>query len=249
MNDPALTPSGGGCGRGHRLPVSLAAVARIALPPLPDPVPLVTRGAGGAIAAVIAGVSRLRATDKPMHPLGTVRVARLRRHGGAGTGAAFLDEAGEDDVLVRFSRSLGLPPPWPDVNGLAIRVPDGDDEHADLLLSTTGAGPTSRFLLLPTRQASGPFLSTLVPYGSPTGSVLLGARSLSDDTWELAWARPRSAWSPFGILEVSSEPGRDLDLSFDATRAGPSGLEVPDWHRRLRAPSYRAARRARGRRD
>ncbi|MCW2813903.1 MAG: putative phosphodiesterase [Nocardioides sp.] len=206
-----------------------------------------TTGAGRAVAGVIAVID-VRPAAKPMHPRGEVLVATLRRHGGAATGAAFLDEAGEDEVLVRFSRSVGLPAGWPDVNGLAIRVPtpDGPQPHADVLFAGTGQGAVSRWLFKPSRLHRGPFLGTLLPYRTPTGPVLLGARPTSETTWELSWARPRSSWTPFAEIGLADEPGRDLDLSFDAVGAAPSGLEVYDWQRRVRGPSYAVSRRLRG---
>lgn len=206
-------------------------------------------GVGRVIAAVVAAVGRLRPADKPMHPRGLVLGARLTRTGGATTGSVFLDEAGADEVLVRFSRSLGTPAPWPDVNGLAIRVPtpDGPREHADVLLSTTGRGRLTRYLLVPTRRDRGPFLGTLVPYRSATGAIHLGARPVDEHTWDLVWARPRSSrWTSYGVLALATDPGRDLAMSFDAVAGGPPGLRVPEWHRRLRGPSYAAARRGRG---
>lgn len=207
------------------------------------------RGAGRAIGAVVSALAHVRSVDKPMHPRGLVLDGRLRRRGGSSTGSPFLDEPGEDDVLVRFSRSLGWRAPWPDVNGLAVRVPTpaGPHEHADLLLSTTGRGRAGRYVLVPTVRERGGFLGTLVPFRSPTGAVHVGAQAVDDRTWELVWARPGSVtWTAFAVLELGDEPGRDLAISFDAVAGGLDGLEVPDWHRRVRGPSYAAARRSRG---
>jgi hypothetical protein len=204
---------------------------------------------GRVLATLVSVLDRVRPADKPMHPRGVVLTARLRRHGGAGTGAAHLDDAGDDAVLVRFSRSLGLPAPWPDVDGLALRVPTpgGVRAHADVLMSTTGRGRLSRYALLPTTRPRSAFLSTLVPYRSPTGLVHLAARAVDEHTWELGWARPRSpVWTAYAVLRLDDEPGRDLALSFDAVVAGPPGLVVPAWHRRVRGPSYAVARRRRG---
>lgn len=219
---------------------------------LPDRLPDLARatsGAGDVVAGAVSLLARARRVDMPMHPRGEVQVARLRRTGGGATGAAFLDDAGEDEVLVRFSRSIGLPAPLPDVNGLALRVPvpGAPHEHADVLLVTTGRGTWSRYALLPTVRGRGGFLGTLLPYQSPSGALHLGARPLDESTWELAYSHLGSSWTPFARLELSGKPGRDLDLSFDATTGAPPGLTVPDWHRRLRAPSYAAARRVRRR--
>lgn len=219
----------------------------------------VSAGTGRVVGGAVALLSRVRRVDKPMHPRGYVAPAALRRQGGHGgaaerSGAAFLDEAGEDDVLVRVSRSIGLPAPWPDVNGIAIRVPspDAPGGTADVLLSSTGDGRLTKYLLAPTLRETGGFCGTLLPYGSPTGPVHLGARQRDALTWELSWSRAwaaGSAWTPFATLELDPTAvaaREDRDLAFDAVRAAPPGLEVLGWHRRLRAPSYAAARRSRG---
>ena len=206
-------------------------------------------GAGRVIAAAVSVVARARPADKPMHPRGQVLTGRLRLLGGADTGAGLLDEAGEAEVLVRFSRSVGLPAPWPDVNGLAVRLPapSARRQHADVLMSSTGRGRLTRYFLRPTLRARGPFVGTLIPYRSPSGPVHLGAQQVDARTWHLVWAHPASStWTPYAVLTLSEEPGRDLAMSFDAVAEGPAGLEVPDWHRRLRGPSYAVARRLRG---
>jgi hypothetical protein len=207
----------------------------------------VSAGAGRVLGTAVGALSAARPAAKPMHPRGTVASGRLHRHGGADTGAAFLDDPGVDTVLVRWSRSIGLPTPWPDVAGLALRIrpDDHDDSSVDVLMSTTGHRAATRWLLRPTVHDRDAFLGTLLPYRSPTGPVLLGARAAGDGTWTLLWARPLGTWRAFGVLGLLDEPGRDLGVSFDATRAAPPGLVVPGWHRRLRAPSYAAARRSR----
>lgn len=213
----------------------------------PPAAPLPIRVLGRALAGAVAGLARVRPAPKVMHPHGEVRTGRLRRHGGDGarSGADFLDGSGDDEVLVRFSRAAGLPAPWPDVDGLALRIPDGAGGHADLLLSTTGRGRLARFVLVPTLREHGAFQSMLLPHRSPTGPVLVAASAAGEDRWDLLWARPRGPWTTFATLEVDPLPGRDLDLSFDAVTAAPAGLEVYEWHRRLREPSYAASRASR----
>src|SRR3954452_24869841 len=121
--------------------------------PSPDPkgpllLPL-ARAGGTALASVIRGVSALRLSGKPLHPRGIVVRGTLQRRGlDTATGVAWLDEPGQDDVLMRWSRAIGLPSPVPDIHGLAIRV-DRSDGYGDVLFATTGwSGPT-RAVLLP----------------------------------------------------------------------------------------------------
>lgn len=215
----------------HRLaPAVTGAVARV----------------GGRVLQTGVGVlARLRPADKPLHPHGKVHLALLRRHPGSTTGAAFLDEGGSDEVVVRLSRAVGLPEPVPDVNGLALRVPTIRGEHADLLLATTGHGRWTRFLLAPRTRLTDGFFSTLIPYRAPTGPVWLGAKFVGEATWQLVWARPGTDWTPFATLELTIESDRDFLLSFDPTRSTPPGLEIYEWHRRLRAPAYETARQSR----
>lgn len=129
---------------------------------------------------------------------------------------------------------------------MRVPTPGGPRPHADLLLSGTGRGTLTRYLLRPSLRARGPFVGSLLPHRAPSGPVHLAARQTGELTWDLLWAGPRSGWTAFATLEVGDEPGRDLDLSFDAVGAAPPGLEVYDWHRRVRGPSYAVARRARG---
>lgn len=211
--------------------------------------PVVTRSmarAGGRVLQTAVDVlAHLRPAEKPLHPHGTVHLGVLRRHPGATTGAAFLDEGGSDEVVVRLSRAVGLPEPAPDVNGLALRVPTAQGEHGDLLLATTGHGRWTRFLLAPrTRQSDG-FFSTLLPYRTPTGPVWLGAQLVGEATWQLVWARPATDWTSCATLELTTESDHDSLLSFDPTRSTPPGLEIYAWHRRLRAAAYETARRSR----
>jgi hypothetical protein len=210
---------------------------------------------GGRVLGAAFRAVALRSSARPLHPLGSVTGGRLRRHGappgGRRSGAAWLDEPGEDAVLVRLSRSAGLPRPLPDVFGLAVRVPveagpvDGAG-YGDLLFSGTGSGRWTRFVLLPGRSASGHALGTLLPYRTPVGPVLLLARPLGETSFELSWARGRDPWTRFATLELTGDVAEDAPISFDAVRNPLPGLEVYPWVRRLREPSYASARRSRG---
>jgi hypothetical protein len=86
--------------------------------------------------------------------------------GGAGTGAPLLDEPGTYDAVVRFSRSVGLPPWLPDVYGLAVRLVDahGHGRHQDLLLDATQPAPLLRRLPWPRWDATTALYGSLLPY-------------------------------------------------------------------------------------
>lgn len=197
---------------------------------------------GQALRATTRAIA-LRPATKPLHPDGAVMTGRLLRTGtepapgrAAPSGVPLLDEPGEDDVVLRRSRAVGLPRPLPDIHGLAVRLPSG----GDLLFATTGLGRATRFVLT---VGSARAMTTLLPYRSPTGPVVLAAVPRTDHL-DMLWARPRGRWQRFGTLEIVDVDG-DPTMSFDPVLHPVPGLEVYDWVHRLREPAYRAARRSR----
>lgn len=218
---------------------------------------------GAVIATAVRGLAAVRPAEKPMHPTGRVLRGRLERHGlEPGIGVPFVDRAGVDEVVARESKGVGLPVGLPDIHGLAIRVPlggatvdearGGSGRHADLLLSTNGWGPVTRFLVVPSAGMTTRPLTTLFPYRSPRGPVLLGARYVDERHVELGVAGLRSDWRVFADLHLElEEPGAtgdgtdDPQLEFDAILNELPELPNYDWVRRVRAPSYAVARRSR----
>lgn len=205
-------------------------------------------GGGALLASATGTMASLRRVRKPLHPQGEVLTGRIYRRGrdatAGTTGVAWLDEPGENDVDVRRSRAIGLPPWLPDIHGLAVRVRTAAGE-GDLLFATTGRGRVSRFVLTASRQAQRRPMTTLLPYQTHTGPVLLGLEAISDETYELSWARPRGGWHVFGTLRLSTRHGDDAAISFD-----PIGRQVPGLRQyptvvRLREPAYLRARRSR----
>ncbi|QNN55056.1 hypothetical protein H9L09_14165 [Nocardioides mesophilus] len=188
-----------------------------------------------------------RRAAKPLHPRGDVVRGVLRRSGTPATPPAWCDEAGEDDVLVRRSRSLGLPPYLPDIQGLAVRVPVPEG-HADLLFAGTGFGHLTRFLLTPSRTPGGRPMTTLLPYRSPHGPLLLGAKHLSATRLVLLCASPAGRWQRFGDLTLGDvADAEDAEITFDPLLHTAPGLENYPWVERLREPAYVTARRTSGR--
>lgn len=212
-----------------------------------------------AAGAVLAGASRTltwsRRRPKPLHPVGEVVAGKLVRRGGTEpSGVPWLDEAGTDDVIVRFSRAIGLPRPLPDIFGIAVRV-RVDDRPADLLLATTGLGRLTRLVLAPaTSRGSRPF-TTLLPYRGPRGPLFIAARPVADldrpgparPALELLWSRGFGPWVEFGRIDLAGTSGPDPSISFDPIAHPLPGLGIYRWVRRLREPAYRAARDASGR--
>jgi hypothetical protein len=209
----------------------------------------VLAGLGGQVLAAATGaLTRLRPTRKGLHPRGELRRARLQVLGsGAGSGVAVLEEAGTSVALVRLSRAIGTPAPLPDVQGLALRVgadSTAPDQGYDVLFASTGWRVPLRFLLTAGRSVASRPMTTLLPYRSADGPLLLGARFLDDDVVELAWSRGLGRWHRWARL-VLGEAVPGLEVSFDPVLRPPPGLTHYDWVRALREPAYRDARAAR----
>jgi hypothetical protein len=200
---------------------------------------------GGAF--FLVGKARGR---KALHPRGQVLQGLISRDGSVRrTGVPWLDESGTDHVAVRFSRSLGLPAPRPDILGLALRIPAQPGHFGDLLLATTGTGLLGRYVLLPARRHGVRAYTSLFPYRTQAGPLLLAAIPTSGSTqqYELAYSRLTGPWLSFGTLKVAqmASRGDDLDLCFDPVLNVVPGLETYEWAAQLRRFSYAASRRAR----
>jgi hypothetical protein len=197
-----------------------------------------------------------------MHPRGAVFDAVVERHGGAiPWEVPWLDAAGTDAAVVRLSRGAGLPARLPDLLGLAVRLlPEG--APVDLLLSSTGSGPLTRFLPRPRVDAAAVYTS-IMGYRSEAGVLRFAAFPQNDDVpsdpeplatavageslrFTLAAARGVGRWRPFARLTLTSsaEP-LDPDVRFDAVLHAPPGLVADGPMARFRAPAYAGARKAR----
>lgn len=210
----------------------------------------VARTAASAGGAVLSGATRalaaVRPAAKPLHPQGKVLDACLYRHGvEPPLGVEFLDTVSTDEVLVRESRAIGLPRRLPDIHGLAIRVTKADGSYGDLLFATTGLGRLTRFVLTFSKTMYGRPLTTLLPYDTTAGPVLLGARASGGHTVELVCSVGDGEWRHFADLRLSETDAADQDVSFDPVRNQLPGLEQYGWVTRLRAPAYEEARESR----
>jgi hypothetical protein len=203
-----------------------------------SPLDVLARTTGGLLAAGTRALGAARHRRKPLHPEGTLRRATVTRVGGpVRSGAAWLDGSGRDEVLVRISRGIGLPEALPDIHGLAVRI-EQDGAIADLLFANTGLGRLTRFVLSPTRTVTGRPLTTLLPYTSPRGPLLLAAVPESERTFELRWAGPIGPWHAFGRLELGEALRDDTRISFDPILNTLPGLGQYGWVSRLREPAY-----------
>lgn len=219
--------------------------------------------AGGRVFAVVFKVLKRVRPDRPIHPEGVALVGTLKRYGhDSASGIPWVDSPGMEHVTARFSRSLGLPDAWPDILGLAVRIPNGE-KHADVLLASTGASRAGRFMLTLHRRAAAAVFTTMMPYKGAAGPILLAARTLHAPTrlpaapssfrralgthqWILGlyYARPCDAWTQFATLALETAPElADTATRFDPVRNPLFGTSTYGWASRLREPSYATARR------
>jgi len=206
--------------------------------------------AGAILRALVGVVDRVRPSPRPLHPRGVVRHGTLLVDDTDAPGARELGAPLVVPAVARVSRAAGLPAPLPDVFGVAVRWEVGGRTH-DLLLSATGLGPVSRFVLVPRRRPlTGPH-GTLMPFLDAGGRALLvaavpapGAPRDGGVDLLLLSARPGGRWQRLGRLVCPARPvdGDDPGLRFDPVLHVPGDLRVPGWAARLRLPSYRRAR-------
>lgn len=207
--------------------------------------------------AVVRLASRLRG-ERAIHARGRAFTGSVTLPGGLGTGARLLDEPGEYDAVVRFSRSAGLPSWLPDVYGLAVRLVDahGPERHQDLLLDATQPAPLLRRLPWPRWDASGAVYGSLLPYDVGGRRLLVGAvpvpgvppvRSLAalPERLELALllATAHGRWREVGRVctsgELPAHEGRRLRFTPGMTGGGlrPAG-PFQEWRDRSYPASH-----------
>lgn len=206
------------------------------------------------VAAAFGTLARLTGR-RALHPRGVVVDAVLHREGlHPPSGAAFADEVpadglAEEPVRVRLSRASGLPPPLPDVLGLAMRLTTRDGSPGDLLLSTSAPAPVARHLLVPRRDPWTATYTSLAPFAAPDGPLMVGALPIGDQAFALTVATPRGRWRRFAVLALPSLDGAEDDsVGFDPVLHPLPGLGMPRGLRRLRRDSYAASRAGRNRR-
>jgi hypothetical protein len=209
--------------------------------------------AGRALGAFFGAVGRVRG-DRALHPRGVTYAALATMRHDAASGVPWLDKAGTSPVVVRVSRATGLPPPWPDVHGIAVHVPAevlSRRDGADLLFASTGDSGLGRFLLTARREATGGPLTTLLPVRTAAGPMLLRlqpvggpASSLVGARYQLSYAVGTRPWTLVGEIVVGRPEGDQVDRRrHDPVLHTLPGTEQYPAVAALREPAYRAARR------
>src|SRR3954463_10680255 len=189
--------------------------------PDPDPTSRPTAralGAAGGVASgvLLAAISAVRRA-KAVHPHGQSFLAEVRIPGGAAApaGSQLLRTAASHRAIVRFSRSVGLPRPLPDLLGMSIRVLDayGENRHQDFLLVTSADLPVLHHVFLPARDVQQRPYSSSLPYRAGDRAFLIGACPVP--------GAPRpDGDDEFDRLARAARTGR---LRFDLATASPLG--------------------------
>lgn len=209
---------------------------------------LAAGAAGHALAWGLGTVARLR-RGKPLHPRGEISRAVLEVTDPVPGAGAFLGSRGRHAGLARRATAMGLPAPLPDIDGLALRLVV-DERDADLLLASTGTGRWTQHLLAPHRSGAVVPLTTLFPFETGAGRVVLGLFPVTDDgddhgpAYDVRASISSGPWRPVGHLTLEPMPAEDQPaLRFDPVRNTPPGLTTHPVIVRLRDPAYVAARR------
>jgi hypothetical protein len=212
---------------------------------------LAAGAAGRALAWGLGTVARLR-RGKPLHPRGDISRAVLEVTDPVPGAGPFLGSRGTYVGLGRRATAMGLPAPLPDIDGLALRLVV-DERDADLLLASTGTGRWTQHLLAPHRSGALVPLTTLFPFETGAGRVVLGLFPTTDDAddadgrgpaYDVRASISSGPWRPVGHLTLEPMPAEDQPaLRFDPVRNTPPGLTTHPVIVRLRDPAYVAARR------
>lgn len=203
--------------------------------------------ARGAAAGLFGALSAARGT-RVFHPVGSASDATVTFDG---HGPAELFRRTEPQpAVVRLSRGIGLPESWPDILGLAVKLPDayGPGRAQDFLFATSGTGMATRHLLVPARGATARAYSSILLFRVGDETVVLGALPEGDDppVFRLAIAGPGDDWRPVGRIEVGADLPDEVsrELRFNPAHTGPDIAPVGPLNR-LRDSAYRGSQEAR----
>lgn len=152
-------------------------------------------------------------------------------------------------VTARLSKGAGTGRGWPDVLGIALRIPTESGEW-DLLMSTTGTGRFTRLVPTFTRGWRGARLGTLLPYryrGALWWLMAVPGEGEPPTRFTIHAAGTDAEWRE--VAEVVLRPEHDDrgTVAFDPMLNRPPELQLaPRWLATLREQAYAGSRRGRG---
>lgn len=192
----------------------------------------------GLLLAAIAAARR----GKAVHPKGVVHAANLTIDEGnpAPTAARLLSQPKQHDAIVRFSRSLGLPHPLPDLFGISLRVTDayGPNAHQDLLMVTSADVPILHHIFLPTTGIEKRPYSSSLPFEAGGERFVVGALPRSPTRFDLAIARPRGRFQRVGRIDIGERLPQELDATLFEPWNGGGGMTPAGFLNGARKRAY-----------
>ena len=228
--------------------------------------------AGYGVGVLLAALAAARG-GKAVHPHGVSYRARLLVDGAeqAPHASELLSTRAEHPVVMRFSRSLGVPRPLPDLLGVSLRVLDayGAGRHQDFLLVSSFDLPVLHHVFVPATDVQQRPYSSSLPYRAGDQTFLVGVlpdghspRPPGDDeldrlqraaetgrlTFGLAIATVGGRFRRIGTLHVAERLAQEVDaLRFNPFNCG-GGLRPTSALNRLRDYAYPLSQRAWARR-
>jgi hypothetical protein len=238
---------------------------------LAGPRRLAMDAAGYAAGLALAGLAGIR-RGKAVHPHGAVYEAELAvpGYGDAVGHTGLFSTPGRRPALVRFSRSIGLPRPLPDLLGMSVRIPDayGSGRHQDFLLVSSVDAPLVHHLFVPASDVQQRPYSSSLPYRMGDRTLIVGALPRPDSprfeggtelerlaaaaatgrlAFDLAVAEVLGRFRPVAKLKVGAPLAPEADaLRFNPWNTG-GGLEPIGVLNRLRDYAYPLSQRTWGR--
>jgi len=178
---------------------------------------LAVDAAGWGLGTLLAGIAAARG-GKAVHPSGVAYGARLVVDGSpqAPRGSQLLATPGTHSALMRFSRSLGMPRPIPDLLGVSVRVLDvyGPGRHQDFMLVSSVDQAVLHHIFVPAADAQQRPYSSSLPYQAGDETFLVGVvpdaqspRPSGDDEFHRLQRAAATGRLTFG-LAVASVGGR-----------------------------------------